>query len=99
MKLIDGKYIDKEEKDLIESLERGEWEEVKGEELKKRKAEYRRAVINTRKARKLVNQKVTINLFKSDIPIIQQKAEEEGLKYQTFIKQIIHKVATGKIKL
>jgi len=99
MELIDGKYFDKEEKELIESLENEEWEEITGEDIKKYKKMFKQAVINTKKARKLENKKVTINLFESDISLIKEKAVKEGLPYQTLIKQIIHKYATGQIKL
>ena len=74
MKMIDNKYLDKEEKDLIKSFERGEWAEVKGEELKKRKAEYKQAAIATQKKRKLENKRISINIFKSDLPIIREKS-------------------------
>jgi len=94
------KYLDHEEKKLIEEIENSEdYIEVTGKELEKSKAMFKQAVINTRIARKLENQKVTINLFKSDISLIKEKAVEEGLPYQTLIKQVVHKFAIGQIKI
>ena len=98
--MIDNnKYLDKEEKDIMESFERGEWEPVSKKEAEKNKAEFKKAVITTQKKRRLENQKISINIFKSDLPIIREKAEHEGLPYQTLIKRLVHKYATGQIKL
>ena len=99
MKMIDNKYLDEEEKDLVESFERGEWESIPEKKAEKNKATFKKAVIATQKKRRLENKKISINIFKSDLSIIREKAEHEGLPYQTLIKQLVHKYATGQIKL
>ncbi len=95
MKLIDKKYIDEDEKNIIESFLRGEWKELTAQELKENNILLKQA----KATEKTLKQKITINLLKSDIPLIQAKAKDEGIPYQTFIRQIIHKIAIDKIKI
>jgi predicted DNA binding CopG/RHH family protein len=93
--------LDKEEKELTKSIDRDEWKEMKGEKTDKLKTLIRKAAFSKKKERsRLTNQRVTLNLFSSDIPIIREKAEQEGLGgYQVLIRQLVHKYATGQIKL
>ncbi|MCK4761338.1 MAG: antitoxin [Candidatus Aminicenantes bacterium] len=84
------KYYDKEEKELIESVEKGEWQPIQNlEEEKKRYAGIFKA--SSRKS-----ERVTINLTKKDLRELKIKASIEGLPYQTLIGSVLHKYVTGK---
>ena len=83
--------IDKEEKDLMESLERDEWRSVKNVKQEKEKALS--AARNTLKKDKRIN----LRLTQKDYHQIQIKAIEEGVPYQTLISSIIHKYLNGSI--
>ncbi len=84
------KFIDKEEKDLIESYNRGEWKPIK----KKSQKVYVKA------ARESIskNKRINIRLTPQDYHDIQVKALEEGIPYQTLISSLIHKYNKGKLK-
>jgi predicted DNA binding CopG/RHH family protein len=83
--------IDEEEKDLMESIDRGEWRSVKNIEKEKEKAIV--AARNTLKKDKRIN----LRLTQKDYHQIQVKAIEEGIPYQTLISSIIHKYLNGSL--
>ena len=84
--------IDQEEKDLMESIERDEWQPVKDINQEKEKAIA--AARNTLKKNKRIN----LRLTQKDYHQIQIKAIEEGIPYQTLISSIIHKYLTGRLQ-
>ena len=83
--------IDKEERDLMESIEQDEWNPVKNIKQEKEKAIM--AARNTLKKDKRIN----LRLSQKDYRQIQIKAIEEGIPYQTFISSIIHKYLNGSL--
>lgn len=83
-------YLDKDEKDIVESYEKGEWISVKA---KKRKSYAEAAKNSLRK-----NKRINIRLTEKDYHDIQVKAMEEGVPYQTLISSIIHKYNKGELK-
>jgi predicted DNA binding CopG/RHH family protein len=83
--------LDAEEKDLLESYERGEWKTV--DNLAEEKAMLREAARNTLRKEKRIN----IRLSAKDLFDIQTAAAEEGMPYQTLISSIIHKYAAGAL--
>lgn len=94
MKKIDKKAfkpIDQEEKDLMESIERDEWEPVKKLDQEKEKAIS--AARNTLKKDKRIN----LRLTQKDYHQIQIKAIEEGIPYQTLISSLVHKYLNGSL--
>lgn len=84
------KYLDKEEKDIIESFNKNEWKSTKN----KKKKEYAEAA----KQSLAKNKRINIRLTEQDFYAIQTKAIEEGIPYQTLISSIIHKYNNGKVK-
>ena len=84
------KYIDKEEKDLIESYNKGEWKSVKVKNTKKYTESAKLSVTKSKR--------INIRLTTKDFYDIQAKAIEEGIPYQTLISSIIHKYNKGKLK-
>jgi predicted DNA binding CopG/RHH family protein len=85
------KPIDQEEKELMESIERDDWQPVKNFEKEKVKAIA--AARNTLKKDKRIN----LRLTQKDYHQIQIKAIEEGIPYQTLISSIVHKYLNGSL--
>ena len=83
--------LDEEERDLIESIEKGEWRSVQNIEREKEKAIA--AARNTLRKDKRIN----LRLTQKDYHQIQVKAIEEGIPYQTLISSIIHKYLNGSL--
>jgi predicted DNA binding CopG/RHH family protein len=84
--------LDADEKELLESVERGEWKSAKGG--KRERARYTRyAKATFRKDRRL-----NIRLSSKDLEAIQKRALAEGLPYQTLISSLLHKYAAGRLK-
>jgi len=81
--------LDKEEKDLLDSFEKGEWKSSSN--LTDRKAElgdYARATIRKDK-------RLNIRISERDLKELQRIALREGLPYQTLISSILHKYVNG----
>ena len=85
------KPLDEEEKDLMESIERDEWQPVKNFDEEKEKAVT--AARNTLKKDKRIN----LRLSQKDYHQIQIKAIEEGIPYQTLISSLVHKYLNGSL--
>jgi len=81
--------LDQEEKEILESYERGEWIPVKNkkEEIKKLQ-QYAR---NTLQKDKRIN----IRMSSKDLDQVQVIAAQEGIPYQTLVSSIIHKYVSG----
>jgi predicted DNA binding CopG/RHH family protein len=85
-----GKY-DPDEKELLDSYERGEWKSVKdfaGEAH--RYKDYARATFRK-------DNRINIRISSKDLEAIQKKALEEGIPYQTLIASVLHKYASGRL--
>jgi predicted DNA binding CopG/RHH family protein len=80
-----------EERDLLRSVERGEWRSVPHA---RRKAETYAAYAEAtfRKDKRL-----NIRISGRDLVKIQKKAVEEGLPYQTLISSVLHKYVGGRL--
>ena len=84
--------LDTEEKEILESVERGEWRSVK--DLARQRSRYHRyAKATFRKDRRL-----NIRISSKDLETIRARALEEGLPYQTLISSVLHKYAAGRLK-
>ena len=85
-------YIDNEEKKLMESLN--------GIDLKSIKNDTENIQSLRKSAKDFVKNeetKMNIRISSSELEKIKQRAANEGLKYQTFIKSILHKYLTGQL--
>ena len=81
--------FDEEEKDILESYERGEWRPIKNPKVEMKKLrEYAR---NTLQKDKRIN----IRMSSKDLDQVQVIAAQEGIPYQTMISSIIHKYVSG----
>lgn len=85
-------YLDDEERDLMESIERGEWQPVPNleKEIKKHQGYAR----NTLRKDKRVN----IRISSRDLEALQSKAVEDGIPYQTLMGSVLHRFAEGRLK-
>jgi predicted DNA binding CopG/RHH family protein len=81
--------LDKEEADLLASVERGEWKSVSN--LKEEIAFAKKAAANSLRK----NARINIRLSSVDLQHLKQKAVYEGIPYQTLIASILHKYAAG----
>jgi len=85
------KRLDLEEKELLESYERDEWQSVPN--LESESDRYRGYASATFRKDKRVN----IRISQKDLAAIQKKALEEGIPYQTLISSILHKYLSGRL--
>ena len=83
--------LTKEENDILESVERGEWKRVPN--FKKEAARYREAARATLRKDKRVN----IRMTERDLVHFQKTAIHEGLPYQTLISSVLHKYINGRL--
>ena len=83
--------LSKEEKDLLLSVEKGEWKSVK--DLEKEKARFAKYAKNTLRKDRRIN----IRISSIDLDGLQAKAIKAGIPYQTFIASILHKFVSGQL--
>jgi predicted DNA binding CopG/RHH family protein len=83
--------LDQEEKELLESSERDEWQSVSN--LESESDWYREyAGATFRKDRR-----INIRISQKDLVAIQKRALEEGIPYQTLISSVLHKYISGRL--
>lgn len=83
--------LSKEEKEILDSFEKGEWAPVTN--LAKRKKELIAYARNTLRKDKRLN----IRISERDLLELQKRAVNEGLPYQTYVSSIIHKFINGTL--
>jgi predicted DNA binding CopG/RHH family protein len=84
--------LEADEKDILDSVERGEWRPARApKRAQSRYSRYAKATF--RKDRRL-----NIRISTKDLEAIQKRALEEGLPYQTLIASLLHKYASGRLK-
>lgn len=83
--------LTEEEREILESVERGEWRRVP--DFEEKALAYQEAARATLRKDKRVN----IRMTERDLVRIQKKAIEEGLPYQTLISSILHKYIDGRL--
>ena len=84
-----AKFLDNEEKELLESYDRDEWSPVKNQKKEiKRLKEYARNTL-------LKDKRINIRMSSKDLDQVQVLAAQEGVPYQTLISSIIHKYVSG----
>ena len=83
--------LDKEEKEILESFEKGEWRRVK--DLEKEIGKHQRYARATLSKDKRVN----IRISSKDLEELQAIAIEDGIPYQTLISSILHRYINGRL--
>jgi predicted DNA binding CopG/RHH family protein len=84
--------LDKEELELLESFENGEFVSI--DNLSVEKERFKKIAQNTLKKDKRIN----LRISERDLFAIQKEANKEGIPYQTLISSIIHKYSSGLLK-
>ena len=90
--MIDEKYLDEDEKDMFESLESIDYSELKAP-TKDDQNLFKTAAKNYIKK----ETKMNIRIDEFELDKIKEFANNEGLKYQTFVKSVLHKYITGQL--
>ena len=84
--------LKKDEKDLLESVEAGEWLSVPDREAEvTRYREYAAATFKK-------DRRINIRISTKDLNALQKRALREGIPYQTLIGSVLHKYASGFLK-
>ena len=86
------KYIDNEEKELMDSLD-----EIDLSQIKHDKENSKLLKKSAKAFVKKEETKMNIRISSSELEKIKAIALQEGLKYQTFIKSVLHKYITGQL--
>jgi predicted DNA binding CopG/RHH family protein len=86
------KFHDKEELELMKSIETEAWISVNNlkEEIEKAK--------KAAKATLTKSERMNIRISPNDLRRLKIKAIEEGMPYQTLVSSIIHKYLTGRLQ-
>ena len=92
MDRYDPKYIDSEERNLVEGIKKSELTGLK-RPSKRMQGQVRKAA----KAYIEKESKMNIRIAQSELAQIKAKAKREGLKYQTLVKSVLHKYVTGQL--
>ena len=82
--------LDKEEQDILDSFERGEWKPVAN-----RNREIARHV-NYAKNTLAKDRRVNIRISSKDLEEIQAIAVEDGMPYQTLMASVLHRFVSGR---
>ncbi|MBW2319177.1 MAG: antitoxin [Deltaproteobacteria bacterium] len=83
--------FDKEEHDLMESIEKEEWISVNNfdQEIKKAR-EAARATFKK-------SERMNIRMSPKDLEDLKVRALQEGMPYQTLVSSVIHKYLSGRL--
>ena len=98
MKMTDKMFepLDEYEKEIMEAMENGEYEPVpiSKDEMKELQDAARRKLEELD-----VKKQISLKIRESDLQTIKKKAKEVSIPYQNIIQALVHKYATGQIKL
>lgn len=87
-----SKYLDEEERDLDKALQ-----SVDVEKLPKIKKETQAKFKSAAKEFVKNQTKMNIRIDPLQLKEIKKRASREGLKYQSFVKSVLHKYVTGQL--
>jgi predicted DNA binding CopG/RHH family protein len=82
---------DKEEQELLQSLDSGEWISI--DDLEGEIEQHRIAAKNTLKK----DQRINIRLSSNDLEALKTSAVELGLPYQTLVSSVLHQYIAGSL--
>ena len=83
--------LTKEEQEILESVERGEWRTIPN--FKEESRRYQEAARLTMRKDKRVN----IRMTERDLAHFQKGALDVGLPYQALISSVLHKYINGRL--
>ena len=82
--------LGKEEQDILDSFERGEWKLVAN-----RRQEIARHVVYARNTL-AKDKRVNIRISSKDLEELQAIAVEDGMPYQTLMASVLHRFVSGR---
>ena len=82
----------KEEQELLESVDAGEWQSVVDREAVV--SRYRGYAAATFKKDRRIN----IRISSKDLNALQKRALREGIPYQTLVSSVLHKFLSGQFR-
>lgn len=90
---LDAKELEKRENEILADFESGKFKSVENlsEEIESAKS----AASGYMKR----NARINIRVSQADLTMVKRLAVQEGLPYQTFLASMIHKIASGSIKI
>jgi predicted DNA binding CopG/RHH family protein len=83
--------MDKYEREVLDSFEKGEWLPV--DDIQTKKKALTEAARNTF----LKNKRINIRLSEKVVNELKAKSLEEGIPYQTLIASVLHKYVKGRL--
>ena len=88
--------LDEYEREIMEAIENDEYEPhpISEKEMKELQDAARRKLEELD-----VKKQISLKIRESDLRTIKQKAKEVSIPYQNIIQALVHKYATGQIKL
>ena len=86
------KFHDKEEQELMKSIETEEWVSVNNLEEEIEKAKKAAEATLTK------SERMNIRISPNDLRRLKIRAMEEGMPYQTLVSSIIHKYLIGRLQ-
>jgi len=90
--MLKAQYLDEEESDLMEALDN-----VDTRTLSKPTAEKQRLFKEAAHEFRKKEAKMNIRIDEFELEKIKEFANNEGLRYQTFIRSVLHKYITGQL--
>ena len=85
------KYYNREERELIETIEGEDWTEV--DNMTEAIEEARRIA----QATTAKSERMNIRMSEKDIKALKARAIEEGLPYQSLVSSVLHKYVSGQL--
>ena len=82
--------LNKEEKNILASVERGEWRATTKKNDLRRYQEAAQQMMRK-------DTRLNIRISSHDLKNLQKRAMQEGLPYQTFVSSLLHKYVTGRL--
>lgn len=89
--------LDKYEQEIEDALERGEYEPVSKEELKKTQEFFQEAARNT--LEELKSKRVSVRVRQGDLNKLKARARQKNIPYQTLLNLIIRAFVNGEFSV
>jgi predicted DNA binding CopG/RHH family protein len=93
--VADGPYLDDEEREMMESFDRGEWQPLEGQALTDLRAKLQEAARTTLADLATKSERMNIRMTPGDMAALKAAAAREGLPYQSLVTSVLHKYVTG----
>jgi len=88
----ENSYIDNDEQEIMDSLDNIDVTKIVNDDSNSKLLQKSAKAFVKREETKM-----NIRISSNELEKIKERAEQEGLKYQTFIKSIVHKYITGQL--